>query len=386
MSIGDLVWLFFIFTAVQPMLRQQMLEAMRVRKISQIEQERKSRVILLVHRQETMRLLGFPVAGYIDINDSEDVLRAIQMTDVDVPLDLVLHTPGGLVLAALQIAKAVREHKARVTVFVPHYAMSGGTLIALAADEIVMCEHSVLGPIDPQLGESPAASLIAVVDKKPIAKVDDRTLILADVGRKAIAQVKQAAAELLTPPTERRAGRRAGREARIWHLDPRLPNLGVDREVALPADQHQHAGSGLSTAEALSAASSHPERRRRRIFAGAASKPTREPYERASIDLHPSIMRALRCPRAFPNQLVRSGASSCLPRPMTTATRNFWRAALTPANETRRWADILRVWRANASRDASASNKSSHSEPDCYGPRVRRAMRLTSSPLDGEER
>lgn len=198
MSIGDLVWLFFIFTAVQPMLRQQMLEAMRIRKISQIEQERKSRVILLVHRQETMRLLGFPVARYIDINDSEDVLRAIQMTDVDVPLDLVLHTPGGLVLAALQIAKAVREHKAKVTVFVPHYAMSGGTLIALAADEIVMCEHSVLGPIDPQLGESPAASLIAVVDKKPIAKVDDRTLILADVGRKAIAQVKQAAAELLT--------------------------------------------------------------------------------------------------------------------------------------------------------------------------------------------
>ena len=167
MSIGDLVWLFVIFSAIQPMLRQQMLEAMRVRKISQLERERKSRVILLVHRQETMRLLGFPIARYIDINDSEDVLRAIQMTDVDVPLDLVVHTPGGLVLAALQIAKAIREHKAKVTVFVPHYAMSGGTLIALAADEIVMCEHSVLGPIDPQLGDSPAASLIKVVEEKP---------------------------------------------------------------------------------------------------------------------------------------------------------------------------------------------------------------------------
>jgi ClpP class serine protease len=198
MSIGDLFWLFFIFSAIQPMLRQQMLEAMRVRKISQLERERKSRVILLVHRQETMRLLGFPIARYIDINDSEDVLRAIQMTDADVPLDLVLHTPGGLVLAALQIAKAVREHKAKVTVFVPHYAMSGGTLIALAADEIVMCEHSVLGPIDPQLGESPAASLIKVTADKPIAKIDDRTLILADVGRKAIAQVRQAASELMT--------------------------------------------------------------------------------------------------------------------------------------------------------------------------------------------
>src|ERR1700737_1370322 len=155
MSIGDLFWLFFIFSAIQPMLRQQMLEAMRTRKIAQLERERKSRVILLVHRQETMRLLGFPIARYIDINDSEDVLRAIQMTDDDVPLDLVLHTPGGLVLAALQIAKAVREHRGKVTVFVPHYAMSGGTLIALAADEIVMCEHSVLGPIDPHPGEPP---------------------------------------------------------------------------------------------------------------------------------------------------------------------------------------------------------------------------------------
>jgi ClpP class serine protease len=198
MSFGDLIWLFFIFSAIQPMLQQKMLEAMRVRKISQLERERKSRVILLVHRQETMRFLGFPVARYIDINDSEEVLRAIQMTDADVPLDLVLHTPGGLVLAALQIAKAVSEHKARVTVFVPHYAMSGGTLIALAADEIVMCKHSVLGPIDPQLGDSPAASLIKVVGEKPVAKIDDRTLVLADVGRKAIAQVKQAASELLT--------------------------------------------------------------------------------------------------------------------------------------------------------------------------------------------
>src|ERR1700721_1971387 len=162
MSFGDLIWLFFIFSAIQPMLQQKMLEAMRVRKISQLERERKARVVRLVHRQETMRFLGFPIARYIDINDSEEVLRAIQLTDPDVPLDLVLHTPGGLVLAALQIARAVRDHKAKVTVFVPHYAMSGGTLIALAADEIVMCSHSVLGPVDPQLEQFPAAALIKI--------------------------------------------------------------------------------------------------------------------------------------------------------------------------------------------------------------------------------
>src|SRR5258705_2483094 len=197
MSIGDLFWLFFMFSALQPLLRQRMLEAMRTRKIVQLESERKSRVILLVHRQETMRLLGFPLMRYIDINDSEDVLRAIQMTDEDVPLDIVLHTPGGLVLAAMQIARAVREHKGKVTVFVPHYAMSGGTLILLAADEIVMSKHAVLGPVDPQLGQSPAASLLKVVQEKPIAEVDDQTLVMADVGRKAIAQVRDGARDLL---------------------------------------------------------------------------------------------------------------------------------------------------------------------------------------------
>jgi ClpP class serine protease len=186
-----------MFSAIQPMLRQRVQDAMRMRKIAQLEALRNSRVILLVHRQETMRLLGFPIARYIDINDSEEVLRAIQMTDDDVPLDIVLHTPGGLVIAALQIARAVRGHASKVTVFVPHYAMSGGTLIALAADEIVMCRHSVLGAIDPQLGQSPAASLLKVVEQKPISEIDDKTLILADVGRKAIAQVKQAAGELL---------------------------------------------------------------------------------------------------------------------------------------------------------------------------------------------
>ena len=198
MSFNDIFWLFFMFTALQPVLRQRLLEAMRTRKIAQLESERNSRVILLVHRQETMRFLGFPVARYIDINDSEDVLRAIQMTDDELPLDIVLHTPGGLVLAALQIAWAIREHKGKVTVFVPHYAMSGGTLIALSADEIVMSKHAVLGPIDPQLGQSPAASLLKVVEQKPISEIDDETLIKADIGRKAVAQVKQAAIDLLS--------------------------------------------------------------------------------------------------------------------------------------------------------------------------------------------
>ncbi|MGQ9567707.1 MAG: SDH family Clp fold serine proteinase [Anaerolineae bacterium] len=197
MSIFDLFWLFFILVSLQPAIRKRMLDAARLRTLRKLEEKRGSRVIALIHRQETLSFLGFPLARYIDIDDSEQVLRAVKLTDPNVPIDLILHTPGGLVLAAEQIAYALCRHKAKVTVFVPHYAMSGGTMIALAADEIVMDETAVLGPVDPQLGNYPAASILKVLEQKDINEVDDETLILADLSRKAIAQVKRTVAAIL---------------------------------------------------------------------------------------------------------------------------------------------------------------------------------------------
>jgi len=198
MDLLNIFWLFLIFASLQPVLRQKMLESARLRMLHRIERLRGSRVIALIHRQETLSFLGFPLARYIDIQDSEQVLRAIKLTDPNVPIDLILHTPGGLVLAAEQIAYALCKHPAKVTVFVPHYAMSGGTLLALAADEIVMDPNAVLGPIDPQLGNQPAASLLKVVEQKPIDKIDDNTLVMADIARKAINQVKQTATRILS--------------------------------------------------------------------------------------------------------------------------------------------------------------------------------------------
>ncbi|MGQ9585930.1 MAG: SDH family Clp fold serine proteinase [Anaerolineae bacterium] len=197
MTVFDLFWIFFILVSLQPVIRKRMLDAARLRTLRKLEEKRGSRVIALIHRQETLSLLGFPLARYIDIDDSEQVLRAIKLTDPNVPLDLILHTPGGLVLAAEQIAYALCRHKARVTVFVPHYAMSGGTMIALAADEIVMDENAVLGPVDPQLGNYPAASILKAVEQKDINEVEDQTLILADLSRKAIEQVKRTVAAIL---------------------------------------------------------------------------------------------------------------------------------------------------------------------------------------------
>src|SRR3989475_2701187 len=213
MSAGDVIWFFFILSAIQPVLKQRFLEATRQRLIARIERQRHSRVILLVHRQEMMSFLGFPVYRYIDVNDSEEVLRAIHLTDKNVPIDIVLHTPGGLVLAATQIARAIHKHEGKVTAFVPHYAMSGGTLIALAADEIVMSPDAVLGPVDPQIGHYPAASILKAVAKKPVADVDDATLIMADQAEKAISQVRDSVRELLADKCPQRSEeRRVGKE------------------------------------------------------------------------------------------------------------------------------------------------------------------------------
>jgi ClpP class serine protease len=101
------------------------------------------------------------------------------------------------VLAAEQIAKALVERKGKVTVFVPHYAMSGGTLIALAADEIVMDANAVLGPVDPQLGDMPAASILKAVELKGPKNVGDEFLMLADMANKARNQVASFVAQVL---------------------------------------------------------------------------------------------------------------------------------------------------------------------------------------------
>jgi ClpP class serine protease len=199
MSPLDILWFFFILSSLQPVLQQRYLSVQRARALRALEKREGLRAITLIHRREGFAFLGIPFGGYIDIDDSEALIRAIEMTGKEVPIGLVLHTPGGLVLAAEQIAAALAGHGAPVTVYVPHYAMSGGTLIALAAERIVMAPSAVLGPVDPQIGEMPAASIIAAVQQKDVNEVDDKTLILADVGRKAQQQVETFVDKLLTP-------------------------------------------------------------------------------------------------------------------------------------------------------------------------------------------
>jgi len=195
----------------------------------------------MIHRQEKRSLFGMNMSSMIGLEDAQSIISAIKATPRDMPIDLVLHTPGGLVLAAMQIARAVEAHPAKVTVFVPIYAMSGGTLIALAADEIVMGEFSMLGPIDPQIMGVSAASILAARDAKPVEHVSDLALVLADVSEKATAQVKRGAVEIMTPRIERAAAEKladtlaSGTWTHDYALTPQeATDLGLAITVGLP--------------------------------------------------------------------------------------------------------------------------------------------------------
>jgi ClpP class serine protease len=246
MSVSELFWLFVIVMALQPMVKQRFLEITRGRAIARLERERGSRVIVLVHRQETLSLLGIPIFRFINLDDAERMIRAIRMTDDQVPIDLVLHTPGGLVLPSLQIARAIARHPGKVTAFVPHYAMSGGTLIALAADEIVMSEDAVLGPVDPQLGGMPAASILRAVAQKPKSEIDDDTLVMADQAEMAIRQLRESVRVLVEgrlPPTRAEALAETLAEGR-WTHDYAIScdearAMGLTVTTALPAAIHE---------------------------------------------------------------------------------------------------------------------------------------------------
>ncbi|MCB2172037.1 ATP-dependent Clp protease proteolytic subunit [archaeon] len=201
-ALANNFWVIFLFfSLIYPRLQQGMLQNARENALKSLGRKRGTNVITLIHRQETLSLFGLPLARYIDIDDSEELLRIIRLTPDDQPIDLIVHTPGGIALAATQIAFALKAHKGKTTVLVPHYAMSGGTLIALAADEILMDPHAVLGPVDPQIGTQTmtyaATSIVRVVETKTRDEIDDQTLYLAEEARKAIDQMKDTVRQLL---------------------------------------------------------------------------------------------------------------------------------------------------------------------------------------------
>lgn len=101
---------------------------------------------------------GLPVS--IDDSDMSGFMSVFQGLNRDMGLDLLLHTPGGDVAATEALIKYIRSMFSDVRVIVPQLAMSGGTMIALSANSVIMGRHSSLGPIDPQVGGVPAGAIV----------------------------------------------------------------------------------------------------------------------------------------------------------------------------------------------------------------------------------
>jgi hypothetical protein len=87
----------------------------------------------------------------ISIND-EDLQGLMEVIHglPDAPLDLIVHSPGGSAEATEMVVHYLRSKFTHIRVIVPQAAMSAATMLACAADEIIMGKHSALGPIDPQ--------------------------------------------------------------------------------------------------------------------------------------------------------------------------------------------------------------------------------------------
>ena len=204
LSITDLLILLGLFILLYMLMYPQMqMRAERRKRLSRIrEMERKwgTKVLTMIHRKEAISMFGIPVYQFIDVEDAEEVLRGIREAKGK-PIDLIIHTPGGQLHASMQIARALRNYGAKTRVFVPHYSMSGGTIIALAANEIIMDRDASLGPVDPQVGDLlrgvfPAPSWLHVARKKGL-EADDTTLMMSDISEKALGFTRSMVNELL---------------------------------------------------------------------------------------------------------------------------------------------------------------------------------------------
>ena len=119
------------------------------------------------------------IAFNIEENDKNAFMAAIHKLDRSLGLDLLLHTPGGDLAVTESLVNYLRSmFGTDIRAIIPQIAMSAGTMISLACNEIIMGQHSSLGPIDPQIGNIAAHGILEEIQKaKEDVKVDQNSAI-----------------------------------------------------------------------------------------------------------------------------------------------------------------------------------------------------------------
>lgn len=164
-------------------------------KIQVYEQGHNCKVINIVHLNSPTSffysLFDSGKESSLDFSEAKRIVTKFREMKGDENVVLVINTLGGAVSSAEMIINAIRQHKGKVTAYVPSHAFSGGALIALACHEIVMDRYAVLGPVDPQVSFAsffsfPASSIVKAGNSE---NVGDMTAILKVESEKALTRI-----------------------------------------------------------------------------------------------------------------------------------------------------------------------------------------------------
>ena len=255
MNVLDVFWLFLILSSLSPAVQQWILTLRRGRALRALERRRHSRVITLIHRREGFAFLGIPFGGFIDIDDSQALIRGVELTGPPCP-----HRPR----PAHPRWPGPRRRADRLR---PRPARGPSHRLRPAlrderrnADRAGGRPHRARTLRRPRPGRSSArghARRVDTVGRGPQGPRPDRTtsrwswLTLPVRPRSRCAPSSPACCAATCPRTGRHARRRALRRS----LDPRLPDRRRHRAGARPGDLHRPPGRGPADDAALPAAS-----------------------------------------------------------------------------------------------------------------------------------
>jgi hypothetical protein len=138
---GSIVTIYFVYS----LFREDISNILSLHYLNKIKKITGKHVIFIKHTRSS-----FFESSMIDIKTILSIEKALSKFNGE-SFDIFLHTPGGDIFSSRYISQLLLKFN-NVNVYVPLYAMSGGTLLALSCNKIFMGKHAVLGPVDPQIG------------------------------------------------------------------------------------------------------------------------------------------------------------------------------------------------------------------------------------------
>ena len=198
----------------------------------------------------------------LDAEDATDILSVIQQLQPDDPVDVILHTHGGSAAAANRIAAALvrRPHTAA---FIPFYAESAGTEVALATQQIFLGKEANLSPIDIHIEGTPARDIVQLVEDEG-AKASEGLKLTAKVARRALRAEARTVASLIHPNHKKALGARLAEkltDGQSYHGElirlPKARRLGINVRCGVPASLYGFIGTRRAQLRQLRELESH---------------------------------------------------------------------------------------------------------------------------------